>query len=107
MLAIGITNLIWILPVACVFSAIIGFAVRGAQTSKLRSRVNELEKEMLNNHAEILALQKENTLLQDKLKNNSVPVIPITGSSKENAGEGVPDVASRKKLLSSSANTHS
>jgi len=102
-LAIGITNLVWLLPVACLGCALVGFAMRGMQISKLRKRVAELEKEMLNNHAEILLLQKENTQLQDNLKNNNVPVIPITGSGKDNSGDGVPDVAARKKMLSSSS----
>jgi hypothetical protein len=106
LLAIGFTNLIWIFPV-CVGFAVIGYAFRGARLLKLKRRVEELEREMLQNHAEILSLQKENTELQDKLKNNPVPVIPITGSGKENAAEGGSDVGSRKKLLGSSSNKHS
>lgn len=101
MLAIVIANLIWILPL-CIGFGLAGYAFRSAIVKKLRSRVQELEAEMLQNHAEILALQKENTDLTDKLKNNPVPVIPITGTPKETPGENLPDVATRKKLLSSS-----
>lgn len=101
MLATVIANLIWILP-ACIGFGLAGYAVRSFIIKKLRSRIHELEAEMLQNHAEILSLQKENTELADRLKNNAVPVIPITGTPKETPGENLPDVATRKKLLSSS-----
>ncbi|MGB8193899.1 MAG: hypothetical protein WCF67_18345 [Chitinophagaceae bacterium] len=101
MLAIVIANLIWTIP-ACAVCGIVGYAFRSIRINKLNRRVQELEREMLQNHAEILALQKENTDLLDKLNNPSVPVIPITGSAKENT-ENLPDVSARKKLLGTSA----
>ena len=106
LLAIVIANLTWILPL-CLTFGIAGFLFRSSQIGKLNRRIKELEKEMLQNHAEILSLQKENTELTDKLKNNTVPVIPITGAPKESTSEPLPDVATRKKLLGSSANKHS
>lgn len=106
LLAIVIANLIWILPV-CLGFAIAGYFVRGIRMNKYQKRIQELEREMLQNHAEILALQKENAELADKLKNNSVPVIPITGAAKESTTDNLPDVSARKKLLSSSAKKHS
>jgi len=102
LLAIVISNLIWTLPV-CIGFGIVGFAMRSAMIGKLKKRVQELEAEMLQNHAEILSLQKENTQLADQLKNNPVPVIPITGNPKENPSENLPDVSARKKLLSTPA----
>ena len=106
MLAIVIANLIWILPLSLAF-AIAGFLLRSTQIGKLHRRIKELEREMLQNHAEILNLQRENTELVDKLRNNTVPVIPITGTAKENTSDPLPDVSTRKKLLGSSANKHS
>lgn len=106
LLATVIANLIWIVP-TCLAFGIIGYLFRSSQLSKLSRRIKELEREMLQNHAEILTLQKENADLTDKLKNNSVPVIPITGSGKENTAEAMPDVTTRKKLLGSSSNKHS
>ena len=100
LLAIVLSNLIWVLPVSIGFG-IAGYALRSAIIAKLNRRIHELEAEMLQNHAEILSLQKENTELADKLKNNPVPVIPITGAPKENPTENLPDVAARKKLFSS------
>ena len=106
LLAIVIANLIWILPV-CLAFALIGFLFRSNQIGKLRHRIKELEAEMLQNHADILSLQRENTQLFEKIKNNAVPVIPISGTGKENTSEPMPDVSTRKKLLGSSANKHS
>jgi len=106
LLAIVIKNLIWVLPV-CVLFGLIGYAFRSHRLNKLKKRISELESDMLQCHADILTLQKENAELINKLNNNpSVPVIPITGSNpgKENTTEGVPDVAARKKLLGSSSN---
>ncbi len=106
MLAIVIANLIWILPL-CLATALVGFLFRSNQLGKLARRIKELEREMLQNHADILSLQRENTELSDKLKNNTVPVIPITGTGKESTSEPLPDVSARKKLLGTSANKHS
>lgn len=106
LLATVISNLIWILPL-CLAFGLAGFLIRSSQLGKLNRRIKELEREMLQNHAEILGLQKENAELTDKLKNNTVPVIPITGSAKENTSEPMPDVAARKKIMGSSSNKHS
>ncbi len=106
LLAIVITNLILMVIPLCLGCLVLGYAFRGIRLSKFRNLIEELEKEMLQNHAEILALQKENTELADKLKNNPVPVIPITGTTKEPSAENLPDVSARKKLLSTT-NKHS
>lgn len=102
LLAIVIENLIWMIP-ACMLFALAGYLLRGNHLRKLNRRVQELESEMLQNHAEILGLQRENTELMNRLKNPAVPVIPITGSGKENNSENLPDVSARKKLLGNSA----
>jgi hypothetical protein len=107
LLAMVITNLIWIIIPVCIGCVIVGYALRSSQLGRLSRRIEELEREMLQNHAEILALQRENTELTDKLKNNSVPVIPITGAPKETPSEGLPDVGNRKKLLGNSSKKHS
>ena len=104
LLAVVISNLIWTLPL-CIGFGLIGYLMRSAVLKKMHKRVHQLEAEMLQNHAEILALQKENTELAERLKNNpNAPVIPITGAApKETPSENLPDVAARKKLLGTSA----
>jgi len=102
MLGLALTvNVVWI-GLACLVFALAGFFVRSVQIGNLRTKLEEMEKEMLQNHAQILALQKENIQLEDKMKNNPVPVIPIT--SKE-ATETTVDTNHRKKLLAKPANT--
>ena len=98
-LAIEITlNIFWI-PLACLIAAIVGYIPRSAQLNKLKEQVRKLEKQNLHADSDILALQKANGILQDQLKNNSAPVIPIT--TKENP-ETLPDASGRKKMLGKS-----
>lgn len=54
-----------------------GFLLRGKQIRNCRRRIIELEKEMLNNHAEILELQKERASLLGQMKESKIPVIPM------------------------------
>lgn len=62
----------------------IGFLLRRSQIGKLNRKVNDLEKEMIANHAEILELQRDRLLLEEKLKGNSnIPVIPITAKEEK------------------------
>ena len=64
----------------------IGFLLRGAQLKKLKGKVQELESEMMASHAEILELQKDKLVLEEKLKgSSSIPVIPITAKEDKKA----------------------
>ena len=61
-----------------------GFLLRGARLKKLQGRVSELEKEMMASHAEILELQRDRMLLEEKLKgSSSIPVIPINAKEEK------------------------
>jgi len=91
-------NIIWI-PVLCLISALAGFLLRSNQLNRANRKVFELEKQSVNTDAEILSLHKEISVLQDQLKNNSAPVIPI---KPKESNEELPDASSRKKLLSKS-----
>jgi hypothetical protein len=63
-----------------------GFLLRRLQVRKQKSRVSELEKEMIASHAEILELQRDILLLEEKLKGTSnIPVIPITAKEEKKA----------------------
>lgn len=55
--------------------------------AKSRSKIVELEKEMMNSHAEILELQKAYVLLENKLEEHSIPVISMKINGKENPKE--------------------
>ena len=109
MLAIPITVNLFLLVGFVAFSFLLGFAFRSVQIKSLKNKVGQLEKEMLATHAEILELQSEKVLLEEKLKESSpIPVIPINVVSEEKAGDKIQDVSIRKKLLSQkSAEKHS
>ena len=63
---------------------VIGFLLRGSRLKKFKERVSELEKEMMNSHAEILDLHRDRLLLEERLKGSSnIPVIPITAKEEK------------------------
>jgi len=75
-------NVFW-LPFIALLSAIIGFILRSAQLRKARQKILSLENEMLQNHAEILQLQKDMVRLQHSLGDSKTPVVSIKDSSAE------------------------
>jgi hypothetical protein len=93
---------ILVLALIIVISALVGFSMRGKQIAKSRSKIEELEREILNNYAEILSLEKENTGMESKLQDFQSPVIQIKTAIQAESLEGdkFPDVSLRKKLLS-------
>ena len=93
MLAIEITLNIFSLPGIFIIAFLAGFLLRGARLTMLKKKVNNLEKEMLDNHAEILELQKERAALLNQMKESKIPVIAINGSKEENE---LHDVSMRK-----------
>jgi len=92
-LAIEITlNILWI-PLVFLIAFLIGFIFRSAQLHKLKGKIFQLEKQSLHADAEILMLQKENAQLQEQLKNNPAPVIPLT---PKESSENLPDTIQEK-----------
>ena len=74
-----------------------GFLLRGSQLRKQRNKVSELEKEMILSHAEILELQRDRVLLEEKLKgDSSIPVIPNT-AKEEKRSDKLQDKSISKK----------
>ena len=79
---------------------VFGYLLRSTRMSSLNKKIHELQQEVLTNHADVLELQKDKTLLEQKLKEySSSPVIPITASTEEKNAEKLQDVTLRKKLL--------
>ncbi|HVU53765.1 MAG TPA: hypothetical protein VHD83_01865 [Puia sp.] len=75
-----------VLFVATVGGGIIGFVIGKVKLARSRAKVEELEKEMMQSHAEILELQKSYVLLESKLEQQSIPVISIK-HGKDNSKE--------------------
>jgi len=76
-------NLQLFLFIAVILAAfIIGLLFRIRQVSQLKSKVKELEIEILKSHAEILEQLEANTTLRQKDSGHDIPVIPL--KAKEN-----------------------
>jgi hypothetical protein len=68
----------------------------------LRKKIKDLESEVLGNHADILEMQRERVILEQKFIDtlSEIPVIPMKGTKeKEENPDAVPDISLRKKLL--------
>ena len=78
MIAMDITiRLITLLGLTC-GSFCFGFLLQRKQIAKQKMRVAKLSKEMVDNHAEILELQKEFVALQKGEKASRTPVRPLS-----------------------------
>lgn len=64
-----------------------GFSFRSNQIAKHKRKVVELEKEMLDNHSEILELQKENSKLSQQIKEIQIPVIAMKKSREDKSSD--------------------
>jgi hypothetical protein len=98
MLAISISiNIFW-LPALVIVSAVLGFAFRSHQITRLKKQVSSLEKEMLNSHAEILHLQEELVRMQNNQNNSKSLVVSMKELPAQEEGKDLKDIANRKKV---------
>src|SRR6476469_7905819 len=65
----------------------VGYMIRSVQVNSLRKKVMELESEMLQNHAQILDLQRNNDNLELAIKESKIPVIPIKPKEDDASGQ--------------------
>ena len=73
--------------VAAIGGGLIGLLIGRIQLAKSRSKVMELEKEMMSTHAEILEVQKAYVQLESKLEEHSIPVISMKINGKDTPKE--------------------
>ncbi len=97
---LNVTNIFLFAGLAICFT-LVGYISRSSKSVSLKKKVNELEREMLICHAEILQLQREKIDLMKAMGEPTIPVISIAASKDEKNSEKLPDVAARKKLLGS------
>ena len=76
-----------ILFVAMFVAALAGLAVNRIRLAKNRNRIRQLENEMISSHAEILEIQKAYVRMETRLKDQSIPVIPMKINGKDNSKE--------------------
>ncbi|PWT72855.1 MAG: hypothetical protein C5B59_14795 [Bacteroidetes bacterium] len=90
-----------VLGLVLIGAILVGLALRSVQVAKMRIKIEHLEREILNNYAHILDLEKENTNIESKLQDIQIPVIAMKTAIKEEAPRTkFPDISLRKKLLS-------
>lgn len=83
MLAISISINLFALAALIIAFFLLGFFLRSAQLRSLKLKVIELETEMLRNHADILDLQREKAILEQKITESKIPVIPLKSSKED------------------------
>ena len=82
-----------LLFVAVLLGSVGGYIVGRMRIAKSRRRIRQLENEMMSSHAEILEMQKAYVKMETRLKEQSIPVIPMkingkdTSASKEKASK--------------------
>lgn len=72
-----------IYPGIFVAGLVIGFLIKAGKTKSFKKKINNLEQEMLRNHAEILQLQKERIDLLKQLETPAIPVISIKAAKED------------------------
>ena len=72
-----------------VLGFLIGFILRAKGQSSMKRRLREMERDMLNDHAEILKLHQEKVELQQLLKETKIPVIPMNSTREVTAADQV------------------
>ena len=60
-----------------IVAVLTGYAFRSHQIKKKQSKIQDLRKEIVWNHAQILELQKEYVALESQMKVTKAPVLPL------------------------------
>ena len=92
---------IYLLAFVLGLSVFIGFAFRAKMILKARNKIQELEREILNNYEVILELERETLKMESQMQDIKSPVITMKASDKELQviSKKVPDISLRKQLL--------
>jgi len=78
-----ITIDIYILLLMMLGAALVGFLGRSRQLAKKDRRIAELEREMMQAHAEVLSTQRDYCELESKVKDDTSPVIAMIKNKNE------------------------
>ena len=92
---------IYLLASILVLSVFVGFAFRAGMILKFRAKIEELEREILNNYELILELERETLQMETSIQDIKSPVITMKATPKEIqvSSKKVPDISLRKQLL--------
>ena len=84
MLTIDLPLTAFSLAIIIALAMLTGYVFRSRQLKKKQIKISELRREMINNHAYILELQKEFIKLELQLNNSpKTPVLPINTNTKD------------------------
>jgi cell division protein FtsL len=102
MLTNEVTLNIYLLALVLGLSVLAGFAFRARMVLKCRAKIEELEREILNNCEHILELERETLNMESQMQDIKIPVITMKtpGKEAEVTSKKVPDISLRKQLLS-------
>lgn len=103
MLAIDLSLNIFLVAGLVISSVILGYFLGAMKKASLQTKVGELEKEMLNSHAEILQLQRDKIdLIKSVTEPSGIPVIPINAKDEKGSmGNKNQEGTLRNKIVSS------
>jgi hypothetical protein len=101
MLTNEVTLNIYLLAAVLGFSVLAGFAFRAKMILKYRAKIEEMEREILNNYEHILELERETLSMENRMQDIKSPVITMKAPAKEVdvTSKKVPDISLRKQLL--------
>jgi hypothetical protein len=102
MLTNEVTLSIYLLAFVLGLAVFAGFAFRAKIILRYREKIEELEREILNNCAHILDLERETLHMENKIQDTKSPVITMKAPNMEVevTSKKVPDISLRKELLS-------
>jgi hypothetical protein len=83
LLTISLSLSIWQLVAICLGSGALGFFVKKMNFAKLKKRVEELQNEMVRNHAKILKLEKNIDELENKGSGRIIEISKGSTSSQQ------------------------
>lgn len=103
MLTNEVTLNIYLLAFIVILAALAGFSFRARLIIKSRAKIQELEREILNNYEQILDLERETFNMEAQMQDIKSPVIAMKASvanEESRTSKKVPDISLRKQLLS-------
>ncbi|HEY2347687.1 MAG TPA: hypothetical protein VGH64_01665 [Puia sp.] len=97
---------IYLLAFVLGIAVFVGFAFRAKMILKARAKIEELEREILNNYEVILELERETLTMESKIQDIKSPVISMKSASNEVqvTSKKVPNITLRKQLLAKKNN---
>ncbi len=103
MLTNEVTLNIFLLASIVILAVLSGFSFRSGMIIKSRTKIEELQREILNNYEQILELERETYNMEVQMQDIKSPVIAMKASAANEelrSTKKVPDISLRKQLLS-------